>query len=256
MWMGSNNNMNSSILLDNGNVYTCTKDSQNVVLFLHAFSDAAYCYKLDGFKDLMEWTTTSIDILINNTFIHKVLIKPHPNISFDNYPADQGAMFYLKQKYSNVSKVVFLDKYASLIALCKLDCIIGITRHGSVAEEMSFLNKPVVAYKYGPWENYHNFLISWENRSDYECLLSNLNYEVVHSVPIKNQIYLVNYFSEYRLNSRILSREWYGTLFQLCSKDLFIGSFENIKKFDTLILSKKLNFILKFLINKKALNLN
>ena len=256
MWMGSNNNMNSSILLDNGNVYTCTKDSQNVVLFLHAFSDAAYCYKLDGFKDLMEWTTTSIDILINNTFIHKILIKPHPNISFDNYPADQGAMFYLKQKYSNVSKVVFLDKYASLIALCKLDFIIGITRHGSVAEEMSFLNKPIIAYKYGPWEHYHKFLISWDNRSNYENLLSTLNFQLIYRVPLENQNYLMNYFSEYRNNSRNVSREWYGVLFQLCSKDLYIGNFENIKKFDNLILSKKINYILDFLINKRALNLN
>jgi hypothetical protein len=256
MWMGSNNNMNSSILLDNGDVYTCTKDSQNVVLFLHAFSDAAYCYDLDGFKDLMEWTTTTIDILINNALIQKILIKPHPNISFDNYPADQGAMFFLKQKYSSDPKVVFLDKYASLIALCKLDCIIGITRHGSVAEEMTFLNKPVIAYKHGPWEHYHRFLISWDNRSNYENLLSNLNYELIYRVPLENKNHLINYFLEYRNNSRNVSREWYGVLFQLCSKDLYIGNFENIKKFDNLILTKKINYILEFLINKRALNLN
>lgn len=256
MWMGTNNNNNKDIILGNGEPFVSNGDDQYVVLYLHAFSDAAYCYGLDGYRDLLDWVISTIDILINNSSIDKILLKPHPNVSFDYYPADQKAMSYLVNMYSANLKVLFLQKDCSLVALCSLEKIIGITRHGSVAEEMVFLNKPVIAFKNGPWFNYHEFLITWENKTVYENILSNLNFEEIKNLPFINKKQLLNYCLEYRINSRNISKGWYDILFKLCSSDEFIGNFENISKLDFLIKVKKLDFTIEYLYRNNALNLN
>jgi hypothetical protein len=256
MWMGTNNNNSNAVQLDNGTNFIEYSEKQYAVLFLHAFSDAAFCYGLDGFKDLMDWTLTTINILLENNKIDKILIKPHPNISFDYYPADQNAMLYLKSYFSNNEKVLFLAKNCSLIAICNLKNIIGITRHGSVAEEMTYLNKPVIAYRYGPWKNYHNFLITWENKIHYKKILLNLDFKQIYNHPIDHKKSLYNYFFEYRKDSRNISRGWYDVLYKLQSDNEFIGNFENIKKLDSIIFIKKVNGALEYLLNNNAININ
>ncbi len=256
MWMGINNNHSNSVQLDNGTNFVENAEKQYAVIFLHAFSDAAFCYGLDGFKDLMDWTLTTINYLLTNKKIDKILIKPHPNISFDYYPADQEAMLYLKSYFSNNEKVLFLAKNCSLIAICNLKNIIGITRHGSVAEEMTYLNKPVLAYKFGPWKNYHHFLITWENDIDYKELLLNLDYKNIYNHPINYKKSLYNYCYEYRIDSRNISRGWYDVLYKLKSANEFIGNFENIRILDSIIFKKKLRGAIEHLLNNKAININ
>ena len=256
MWMGTNNNNSNSVQLDNGTNFVENAEKQYAVLFLHAFSDAAFCYGLDGFKDLMDWTLTTINYLLTNKKIDKILIKPHPNISFDYYPADQEAMLYLKSYFSNNENVLFLAKNCSLIAICNLKNIIGITRHGSVAEEMTYLNKPVLAYKFGPWKNYHHFLITWENDIDYKELLLNLDYKNIYNHPINYKKSIYNYCFEYRIDSRNISRGWYDVLYKLKSANEFIGNFENIRILDSIISEKKLKGALEYLLNNKAININ
>jgi hypothetical protein len=256
MWMGINNNNSSTVVLDNGTTFVEKPNEQYVVLFLHAFSDAAFCYGLDGFKDLMDWTTTTINTLLTNNNIYKILIKPHPNISFDYYPSDQKAMIFLRSHFFNNEKILFLEKDCSLIALCNIKKIIGITRHGSVAEEMTYLNKPVIAYKFGPWRNYHNFLITWDNEINYTKILLNIDFNQIVNHPIENKLFLINYCFEYRMNSRNVSKGWYDVLFKYKYDNEFIGNFENIKKLDSIIVDKNIYFVLKYLFKNNAINLN
>ncbi len=256
MWMGTNNNNNHEVFLDNGTPLINNENEQYVVVFLHAFSDAAFCYGLDGYKDLMDWTLCTINLLLLNNSIDKILIKPHPNISFDYYPADQTAMTYLKSYFLDKTKVQFLEKKCSLIALCEFNNIIGITRHGSVAEEMTFLNKPVVAYRYGPWKNYHDFLITWDSKKSYEEILSNLDYNKFCNIPNEHKKYLANYCFEYRIDSRKVSRGWYDVLNILNTDSEFVGNFDNINKLDFIIKSMKIQGALEYLFKNNAINLN
>jgi hypothetical protein len=256
MWMGTNNNNCNTIQLENGISFIQNYEKQYAVVFLHAFSDAAFCYGLDGFKDLMDWTLTTINTLLENNKIDKILIKPHPNISFDYYPSDQNAMLYLKSFFRNNDKVLFLAKNCSLIAICNLKNIIGITRHGSVAEEMTYLNKPVIAYRFGPWKNYHEFLITWENSIHYQNILFNLDFKQIFNHPIDYKKSLYKYCFEYRINSRDISRGWYDVLYKLQTENVFIGNFENIRILDSIIYIKKINGAVEYLLNKKAINLN
>ncbi len=253
MWLGANDNQNTSVLLESGKTFLPNLNEKYAVLFLHAFSDAAFCYANDGFKDLLEWVLYTVNKLLENKEINKILIKPHPNISFSYYPADQDAILFIKRYFSGNNKVFFLQKDSSLVALCKFENIIGITRHGSVAEEMTYLKKPVIAYQNGPWKNYHKFLITWNDKKNYENLLLNLDFEIMREAVEKNRYLLFEYCMEYRINSRNISRGWYDELYKIEHNEEFVGNFENILKLDSIILKKKINSIISYLLTNSAI---
>jgi hypothetical protein len=121
---------------------------------------------------------------------------------------------------------------------------------------MKYLNKPVIAYKFGPWRNYHNFLITWDNEINYTKILLNIDFNQIVNHPIENKLFLINYCFEYRMNSRNVSKGWYDVLFKYKYDNEFIGNFENIKKLDSIIVDKNIYFVLKYLFKNNAINLN
>ena len=56
-----------------------------------------------------------------------------------------------------IKKVIFLNKTSSLIALCKNLKFYGITRCGSVAEEIVYLGQPMIGWANGPGQMNLNF---------------------------------------------------------------------------------------------------
>ncbi len=51
----------------------------------------------------------------------------------------------------------------------------GITHHGSIAEELTFLGVPVVAGVYAPWGRAYKFVHAWNSPSEYRKTLMSLS---------------------------------------------------------------------------------
>jgi hypothetical protein len=136
MFRGANN-PNSKLRDLSGVEITTITNELYVVLFLHQFEDGQYSFGYDGFDDIFEWSIFTIDNLINNNNISKVFIKSHPNASNAKYPGDEIAIKNIADKYSGNNKVIWLDTICGPLALKNPGLFIGITKHGSIAEELA-----------------------------------------------------------------------------------------------------------------------
>ena len=88
------------------------------VIYLHAFEDAQYCFGINEFKDMYEWTKFTIDKCLESNNFHKILIKPHPTINHD-YKADKIAFEKLLKIYSYNKNIEFLEPKTSIFSLSK-----------------------------------------------------------------------------------------------------------------------------------------
>lgn len=170
------------------------------VIFLHSVSDAGYLFGHDGFIDLSEWCFMTIDHLLLNPNCLKIIIKPHPNVDLIYRPADLCFAFRLRTKYILTKKVVFASSGLTIDYLSKLPRFIGITHHGSVAEELAFLHKPVIASTKGPWGNSYKFLNLWQDPADYLHMLNALPHGIKFRLTNCDQIELLKYIRDSRLN--------------------------------------------------------
>jgi hypothetical protein len=170
------------------------------VLYLHSFDDGQYWYGIDGFDDIYHWTTYTIEELLKNTDVDKVLIKPHPNVDYIEYPGDRIAMTRLTSHYQGLGKLVFLSKAVSAQSLLVKTKFLGITHHGSVAEELAFLNVPVIASAFAPWGKSYDFLHTWSNPLEYRQLLTRFKdlYSINRSIRCAEE--LGQFILDYRLN--------------------------------------------------------
>jgi len=197
----SNDNNIKEILDFKNKKINLDKDSLNIVLFLHSFDDGQYLYGYDGFLDSYEWTIFTIDKCLANKNIEKILIKPHPGTDFKNYPGNANAFTNLFKRYKKNNNVKILKKNTSIINLFSDNkYIVGFTHHGSVAEELFYLNKKVIGFYYGPWGKNYQFCENWKNKIEYGKIISSINKESIVSPTAKMKNIFYNYILERKMN--------------------------------------------------------
>ena len=158
-------------------IYTSNRGSLNlqgvcVIVYLHSFTDAQYFYGYDGYDDLMDWSFKTISILNENDHVSKVFVKPHPGINPVYHPGDVIANKYLKSKVSNFKKVEWTDFHFDVNNISSSGLVVGVTHHGSIAEELVYKNFPVIASTYSPWGNKYNFGYFWSSLDEYKAIIS------------------------------------------------------------------------------------
>ncbi len=144
----------------------------SVILYLHSFTDGQYIYGYDGYNDLMDWTFNTIYLLNSNKYVSKVIIKPHPGINHIYHPGDAIANKYLKSRLLDFEKVHLADFHFDVKHINSSGLVVGITHHGSVAEELVFNKIPVIASTHSPWGEEYKFGYWWKNPREYEALIS------------------------------------------------------------------------------------
>lgn len=202
----NNNNENQINTIDNKTLNFKNNDLNYnkelvAIIFLHSFDDAQYCFGIDDFTDLYEWTIFSIESCLANSEFDKILIKPHPGSDYEVFPGDKIAFDKIYQKYNKIEKISFIKKDSSIVYLSSVSNVIGITHHGSVAEELVYLNQNVVGYVGGMWSDYYKFLDTWSTRNEYTEIIKNYNKNKIKKPSDREIEHLFNYIIERKLNS-------------------------------------------------------
>ena len=157
----------------------------SAIVYLHSFTDAQYIYGYDGYHDLMDWCLNTISLLNSNEHVSKVIVKPHPGINPVYHPGDSFATNYLKSKISKFDKVQWADFHFDVNHINSLGLVVGITHHGSVAEELVFKKIPVIASTHSYWGEEYKFGYWWKDVKEYEKLISSKS--ITELVVTKNQ---------------------------------------------------------------------
>jgi hypothetical protein len=185
--------------------YSANKELTNlngvtVILYLHIFTDAQYVYGYDGYHDLMDWCLKTISLLNSNEHVSKVIVKPHPECTNAHHPGDVIANKYLKSQISRFDKVEWADFHFDVNHINSKGMVVGITHHGSVAEELAFKKIPVIASTCSNWGEEYKFGYWWKDVKDYENLISSkaISELVVTNTQIDELYRYANdlYFSE------------------------------------------------------------
>ena len=190
--------------------YTSTKEilslnGLSVIIYLHSFTDAQYVYGYDGYDgyhDLMDWCLNTISLLNSNEHVSKVIIKPHPGINPVYHPGDTFAINHLKSKISKFDKVQWADFHFDVNHINSLGLVVGITHHGSVAEELVFKKIPVIASTHSYWGEEYKFGYWWKDVKEYEKLISSKSItELVVTENQTNELYRYAMKKYFNLNS-------------------------------------------------------
>jgi hypothetical protein len=199
-YMSQGNNSNDDKLVDlNDDIVITHKDKLYAGIFLHSFDDAQYLFGIDGFNDIFHWTKFTIEKLLSNKNIDTIFIKQHPNIDYARYPGDKVAVEKLKNSYRNNPRVIWLKSNCSLNAFPGIDFFVGITHHGSIAEELTSINIPVIASTFAPWGKAFRFLQTWSDRNEYSDMLKNLNIGNIKKPSDNEMDELYRFVTEYRI---------------------------------------------------------
>jgi hypothetical protein len=143
-----------------------------VILYLHSFTDAQYVYGYDGYHDLMDWCYSTIRLLNSNKYVSSVIVKPHPESTSDYHPGDAIANNYLKSRISSFDKVQWANFHFGVQHIKSSGMVVGITHHGSVAEELVFYKIPVIGSSHSFWGKDYKFGYWWDSLKEYEELIS------------------------------------------------------------------------------------
>jgi len=151
------------------------------VLFLHSFADAQYEFGVDGFSDLFDWTSFSIQALLSNPLIKNVFLKEHPNSDYKRYPVDLFAVSRIRKLFGLNSKLKWLSPRVGVSAFSSCNNIIALTHHGSIAEELAYIGIPVIASSFAPWSDRYSFLTTWRTPMEYREILFNLSGSILQN---------------------------------------------------------------------------
>ncbi len=143
-----------------------------VILYLHIFTDAQYINGYDGYHDLMDWCLSTISLLNSNEYVSRVIVKPHPECTATYHPGDVIANKYLKSQLLRFDKVEWADFHFDVNHINSSGKVVGITHHGSVAEELVFNKIPVIASTNSYWGEKYKFGYYWKDVVSYEALIS------------------------------------------------------------------------------------
>jgi hypothetical protein len=174
---GWNDNRRAQVRDENGQPVEIPADGLAVVIFLHSFDDNQYMYGSDGFGDLFEWTQATLRACMANPRIARVMVKPHPACADPNFPSTLAGLALLRREFPADGRLVWLERDTSLRAIAQLPCVVAITHHGSVAEEMVYLDVPVVAYRHASWGDGSGFVRGWSTPDEYLEMLAQLSRE-------------------------------------------------------------------------------
>ena len=174
----------------------------SAIVYLHSFTDAQYIYGYDGYHDLMDWCLNTISLLNSNEHVSKVIVKPHPGINPVYHSGDSFANNYLKSKISKFDKVQWADFHFDVNHINSLGLVVGITHHGSVAEELVFKKIPVIASTHSYWGEEYKFGYWWKDVKEYEKLISSKSItELVVTENQTNELYRYAMKKYFNLNS-------------------------------------------------------
>ena len=191
-------------------------DGVSIILYLHSFTDAQYLYSYDGYHDLMDWTYKTISRLNSNKQVSKVIVKPHPNIDPNYHPGDLVANNFLKSRIVNFDKVQWSDVHFDVNHIKTSGLVVGITHHGSIAEELIFKGIPVVASTNSPWGDEYKFGYWWNDPKTYENLISsNLIAELKVTKNQTEELYryaMDRYLSKKLINKFDIHSSWQDML--------------------------------------------
>ena len=203
-YMETGANSTESDLLDGeNNLIELAECGLSVVIFLHSFDDGQYYYGVDDFDDLYHWTVFTIDELLKNPDVSMILIKPHPNVAINanRYLGDKIAHHKIVSRYKrNEGRVRWIKMDCGPLALAGKRNIIGITHHGSVAEELTFLGIPVIASTFAPWGNAYFFTHNWQSKSEYLQIIKGLSCANCLACTKNMMDDLFKFILQYRLN--------------------------------------------------------
>jgi hypothetical protein len=148
----------------------------------------------------MDWCLKTISLLNSNEHVSKVIVKPHPECTNAHHPGDVIANKYLKSQISRFDKVEWADFHFDVNHINSKGMVVGITHHGSVAEELAFKKIPVIASTCSNWGEEYKFGYWWKDVKDYENLISSkaISELVVTNTQIDELYRYANdlYFSE------------------------------------------------------------
>jgi len=216
-YMQTGTNHEPNLLDEDQKPIKLVKGVASAAVFLHSFDDAQYVFGLDGFADLFDWTRFTIKTLLSNPKIGKVLIKSHPNVDYRNYTGDKKAMDRLKKMFPVSDKLCWVNACSGPKSFRNAGDFIGITHHGSIAEELVFLGVPVIASICAPWRDQYHFLNIWTSVEHYKALLMSDPRDLI--VTEKDKLELFAYVCEARLSVNITQQDrwpWYKILDAFC----------------------------------------
>jgi hypothetical protein len=147
------------------------------VLFLHDFGDGQFLYGYDEFGDLFSWVTYVIDTLIQESDC-TVLVKTHSIIKPSYRTLNNAAVARLKQRYKLQQRVSFLEYPVSPMHIAETlkDCHwFGVTRHGTIAEELPLIGRACIASTLSPWGDRFRFVWPYSSKSELNNLLARVH---------------------------------------------------------------------------------
>ncbi len=169
------------------------------VVFLQSVMDATNLFGVDGFETVTDWTYHSIDRCLQNDQVEGILVKPHPGADYVAYPRDGLFVAAVKQRYAHNPRVRVLHACASLRRLCTGSRLVGLTKFGSVSEEMVYLGQPVIASRFAPWGDEYRFARTWTTIEGYDQLLEDISPQSWQPPTDEERAELFRYVVDYRL---------------------------------------------------------
>lgn len=150
-----------------------TDSSQiDVALFLHDFADGEFMNGIDGLGSNFQWAQFTLNQLSEKSGL-RVFVKPHPAIRMDSKFARQVKGLLDNLRNSSADSITWIDSSCSPQNHLILGSSVGITRYGTVAEELVFCGIPAVASNNAPYAEHH-FATHWQDLEAYSRVLHDL----------------------------------------------------------------------------------
>ena len=143
-----------------------------VVIFLHDFADGEYFMGDDGLGSQFQWAQLTIELLRNQQGCD-VYIKPHPVPHPNPFLAHKRRFLIdrLKEQFSD--KVCWLHDESNPQIEMTPGKSVGITRYGSVAEELIYRGVQTISSSFAPYRDY-GITHMWDGLQRYSELLHNI----------------------------------------------------------------------------------
>lgn len=196
---GQNDNQSNDVLDSDSRRVVLDPDGLHAIVFLHSFADAQYYFGLDGFEGLAHWTFHSIESCLRNERINRVFIKPHPATDYRLYPGDRQVYESIRRRHAANARITILHPRASIVKLSEAGKVVGLTHHGSIAEELVYLGQPVIASAFAPWGDRYRFARLWSNPEEHDKLIQELDLEGWTPPTPHEKLDLWRYIVDYRL---------------------------------------------------------
>lgn len=151
----------------------CSESESVAVVFMHDFSDGQFLYGYDRFGELESWVFAVVDTALEETN-SSVVLKTHSIVKPTYKALNLNAVNAIADRYLGNPRVHLLRAAVSLS--CINDALegvpwFGITKHGTVAEELPLLGHSCLASRLGPWGDSFRFAWMYEDRDELAELL-------------------------------------------------------------------------------------